>query len=175
MKKLGVKIIYAQSPQAKGRVERGNRTLQDRLVKEMRIRGISTIGEANKYLKEEFVGKYNSQFSIDEEFADVHRSSKDYDLRNIFCYEQTRQVKNDYTISLNMALIQLHSSENPLPRPKEYVTIRKYLDDTLHIFHNEKEIQYEFIKEKPKRRRVITKPKKNHPWKRIKIGKARYE
>ncbi len=175
MKKMNVKIIYAQSPQAKGRVERGNRTLQDRLVKEMRLRGISTIGEANKYLQDGFIDKYNSQFSIDAEFADVHRSAKDYDLRNVFCYEQTRQVKNDYTISLNGSLIQLHISENPLPRPKEYITIRKYLDDTLHIFHSEKELKYEFIKEKPKRIRVITKPKKDHPWKRIKIGKARYE
>jgi len=174
MKKLNVKIIYAKSPQAKGRVERGNRTLQDRLVKEMRLRGISTIGEANKYLKDEFIEKYNSQFSIEDEFADIHRSTNGYDLRNVFCYEQTRQVKNDYTISLNGKLIQLHISENPLPRPKEYVTIRKYLDDTLHIFYAEKELKYELIKEKPKRTRVITKPKKDHPWKKIKIGKARY-
>lgn len=84
-------------------------------------------------------------------------------------------MKNDYTISLNGKLIQLHISENPLPRPKEYVTIRKYLDDTLHIFYTEKELKYEFIKEKPKRTRIITKPKKDHPWKRIKIGKAKYE
>ncbi len=175
MKKLNTKIIYAKTPQAKGRVERGNRTLQDRLVKEMRLRGISTIGEANKYLKDEFIEKYNSQFSIDKEFVDIHRSTKQYDLRNVFCYEQTRQVKNDYTISLNGKLIQLHVSENPLPRPKEYVTIRKYLDDTLHIFYAGKELKYKPINEKPKRTRVITKPKKDHPWKRIKIGKARYE
>ncbi len=175
MKKLNVKIIYAKSPQAKGRVERGNRTLQDRLVKEMRLRGISTIGEANKYLREEFTEKYNSKFSIDDEFANVHRSSEDYDLRNIFCYEKTRQVKNDYTISLNGKLIQLQISDNPLPRPKEYVTIRKYLDDTLHIFYNEKELQYKPINEKPKRARVVTKPKKDHPWKKMEIGKARYE
>ena len=175
MKKMNVKIIYAKTPQAKGRVERGNRTLQDRLVKEMRLRGISTIGEANKYLRDEFIEKYNSQFSIEADFANVHRSAKEYDLKNIFCYEQTRQVKNDYTISLNGKLIQIYISENPLPRPKEYVTIRKYLDDTLHIFYAEKELRYTFIKERPKRTRVITKPKKNHPWKRIKIGKARYE
>ena len=175
MKKMNVKIIYAKTPQAKGRVERGNRTLQDRLVKEMRLRGISTIGEANKYLQDEFIEKYNSQFSIEADFANVHRNAKEYDLRNIFCYEQTRQVKNDYTISLNGNLIQLHISENPLPRPKEYVTIRKYLDDTIHIFYNEKELEYKPIDEKPKRTRVVTKPKKDHPWKKIKIGKARYE
>lgn len=175
MGKMDVKIIHAKSPQAKGRVERGNRTLQDRLVKEMRLRGISTIGEANRFLREEFIENYNSKFSINEEFADVHRDAKDYELKNIFCYEQTRQVKNDYTISLNGKLIQLQISENPLPRPKEYVTIRKYLDDTLHIFYSEKELQYKLINEKPKRTRVVTKPKKDHPWRKIKIGKAKYE
>jgi len=175
MKKMGVKIIYAKSPQAKGRVERGNRTLQDRLVKEMRLRGISTIGEANKFLRDEFIEKYNSQFSLEGEFVNLHRDAKIYNLKNIFCYEQTRQVKNDYTISLNGKLLQLEISENPLPRPKEYVTIRKYMDDTLHIFYSEKELQYKPINEKPKRARVLTKPTKDHPWRKIKIGKARYE
>lgn len=175
MGKMDVKIIYAKSPQAKGRVERGNRTLQDRLAKEMRLRGISTIGEANRFLREEFIENYNSKFSINEEFADVHRDAKGYELKNIFCYEQTRQVKNDYTISLNGKLIQLQISDAPLPRPKEYVTIKKYLDDTLHIFYSEKELQYKPINERPKRARVVTKPKKDHPWRKIKIGKAKYE
>ena len=175
MKKMDVKIIYAKSPQAKGRVERGNRTLQDRLVKEMRLRGISTIGEANKFLRDEFIEKYNSQFSLEGEFVNVHRDARTYNLKNIFCYQQTRQVKNDYTISLNGKLLQLEISENTLPRPKEYVTIRKYMDDTLHIFYSEKELQYTHINEKPKRARVVTKPKKDHPWRKIKIGKARYE
>ena len=175
MKKMDVKIIYAKSPQAKGRVERGNRTLQDRLVKEMRLRGISTIGEANKFLRDEFIEKYNSQFSLEGEFVNVHRDVRTYNLKNIFCYEQTRQVKNDYTISLNGKLLQLQISENPLPRPKEYVTIRKYMDDTLHIFYSEKELQYKPINEKPKRPRAVTKPKKDYPRRKIKIGKARYE
>ncbi len=174
MKKMSVQIIYAKSPQAKGRVERGNRTLQDRLVKEMRLRGISTIGQANKFLKDQFIENYNAQFSIDDEFANVHRSAKDYELKNVFCYEQTRQVKNDYTISLSGQLIELQISENPLPRPKQYVTIRKYLDDTLHIFYDEKELQYQLINKNPKRRtRVITKPSKDHPWRKMKIGKAK--
>ena len=175
MKKMSVQIIYAKSPQAKGRVERGNRTLQDRLVKEMRLRGISTIGQANKFLKDQFIENYNAQFSIDDEFANVHRSAKDYELKNVFCYEQTRQVKNDYTISLSGQLIELQISENPLPRPKQYVTIRKYLNDTLHIFYDEKELQYQLINKNPKgRTRVITKPRKDHPWRKMKIGKAKY-
>jgi transposase len=174
MKKLGVKIIYAKSPQAKGRVERSNKTFQDRLVKEMRLRGISTIGEANKFLREEFTFEYNKKFSNNEDLADIHRSSETYDLKNIFCYEQSRQVKNDYTISLSGQLLQLEISENPLPCTKEYVTIRKYLDDSVHIFYKEKELDYKLIKERPKNKtRLITKPKSDHPWRKIQFGKSR--
>jgi len=173
MKKLGVKIIYAKSPQAKGRVERSNKTFQDRLVKEMRLRGISTIEQANRFLEEKFMSEYNKKFSNNEDLADIHRSAETYELRNVFCYEQNRQVKNDYTISLNGQLLQLKTSKNPLPRPKEYVVIRKYLDDSIHIFNKEKELDYKLIKERPKNKtRLITKPKSDHPWRKIQFGKA---
>ena len=173
MKKMDIQIIYAKSPQAKGRVERSNKTLQDRLVKEMRLRGISTIEQANRFLLESFMEQYDEKFSSSDDLADIHRSVDSYDLNNVFCYEQTRQVKNDYTISLNAQLIQLEVSENPLPRPKEYIIIRKYLDDSVHIFYNENELEYIVIKKKTKSKiRVITKPKKSHPWRKIKFGNA---
>jgi len=63
MEKLSVETIYAKSPEAKGRVERGNRTLQDRLVKEMRLKGISNINEANNFLDEYFIDEYNKGFA----------------------------------------------------------------------------------------------------------------
>jgi len=100
LEKLEIKTIYANSPQAKGRVERGNRTHQDRLVKEMRLRNISSIEEGNKFLKEYFIDSYNSKFMLAEELADIHRSVTGKDLESIFCYETERQVKNDYTFSL---------------------------------------------------------------------------
>jgi len=174
MLKLKVKTIFAKSPQAKGRVERGNRTLQDRLVKELRLRGISTIGEANKFLREYFLDDYNERFSIKEDLADIHRLIDEYDFKNIFCFEKQRQVRNDYTIMLNGRYIQLEKSEAPLPIPKQYVIVRKYLDETLHIFHNENELNFTLLKGKPKQKeRTITKPGKDHPWRKCKIGKSR--
>ena len=173
MQKLQVKTIFAKSSQAKGRVERGNRTLQDRLVKELRLKGISTIGEANRFIREHFLDDYNRRFSNSEGLADIHRPINGYNLNDVFCFEESRQVRNDYTITLNSRYIQLEKSEAPLPLPRQYVIIRKYLDETLHIFHNENELNFTLLNEKPKpRERTITKPGKDHPWRKYKIGKT---
>src|SRR4030042_2797479 len=73
MKELNVETIYAHSPQAKGRVERVNRTLQDRLIKALRREGISNIAEANRYVQKKFIKEYNSRFAVNLEVADVFR------------------------------------------------------------------------------------------------------
>jgi len=175
MDKLSVRRIYANSPQAKGRVERGNRTLQDRLVKEMRLRGISDIDSANKFLREEFIGYYNNKFSIKEDLPNIHTSSEGIDLDNVFCRETKRQVRNDYTVTLNGQYIQLEKSEVTLPVPRQYVTLRKYLDGSLHIFHNEDELRFKVLKGKPpkKRVKVTWRPSENHPWRGVNYGKNR--
>jgi len=171
--KLGIKIIYAKSPQAKGRVERNNRTYQDRLIKELRRLGISTIDEANKFLRESFIDELNAKFSVNNELPDIHRKANVICLKNVFCHETERQVKNDYTITINGQYIQLEKSDVPLPAPKQDVIIRKYLDDTVSIFYNEQELKYKLLKGKPKKKeRVITKPGKEHPWRKIKFGKT---
>lgn len=175
MSKLGVRCIYANSPQAKGRVERGNRTLQDRLVKEMRLRGISSIDEANKFLRESFIADYNKKFSIQETIPDIHIELNGQNLDNIFCYETKRQVRNDYTITLNGHYIQLEKSEITLPLPKQNVVLRRYLDGSLHIFYQDDELQYKELTEKPKAKiKVTRKAPKNHIWRKIKFGKAKY-
>jgi len=168
LSELGVRIIYAKSPQAKGRVENRNGTLQDRLVKSLRARGISTIGEANKYLKEEFIEEFNNKFGVNLESVNVHRKVTDYDLKNIFCYKTTRQVRNDMTINLGGGYIQLLQGESPLPKPKQDVSLCKWLDDSLHIYFNNQELSYIELKEKPKKKgHKLTKPKKEHPWKQM--------
>jgi hypothetical protein len=113
MEKLSIKTIYANSPEAKGRVERGNRTLQDRLVKEMRLREISNI--ADKFLKEHFIEDYNRRFAEPDGLADVHGETDGINFSNVFCYETKRQVRNDYTITLKGNYIQLERSEAVLP------------------------------------------------------------
>ena len=175
MEKLTVRTIYANSPEAKGRVERGNRTLQDRLVKEMRLREISSIEEANKFLKEVFIDQYNKRFAIVVGLADIHRTTEGMNLDDVFCYETKRQVRNDYTITLKGNYIQLERSEAILPIPGRYVAVRKYLDGSLHIFNGEEQLEFTQLKSKPKKKKEnYYSPKDDHPWKRYLIGKARY-
>lgn len=167
MKELNIEMIFAKSPQAKGRVERFNRTLQDRLIKALRREGISNIGEANKYLKEVFTDEFNDKFSVNPELPDVHRSANGYQLEKIFCYKTTRQVRNDYTINLNGGYIQLLKGESPLPRPKQDVTVSRWLNGQMHIYFNKQEIAFEELKEKPtKKGYKIYKPPKDHPWRK---------
>lgn len=178
MKELNVELIYAKSPQAKGRVERSNRTLQDRLVKALRQEGISTIGEANKFLQEKFMRQYNTRFAVQLEVPNVHRKIVGYDLKNIFCYKTTRQVRNDYTINLSGGYIQLFKGEAPLPRPTQNVTICKWLNGEMHIYFNRQELLFTQLKDKPgKKKYIIHHASKDHPWRRqnqkLKVDKQR--
>jgi transposase len=178
MKELNLETIYAHSPQAKGRVERSNRTLQDRLVKALRREGISNIAEANKYLQKEFLSQYNKRFAVNQDVPDVHRMADGYDLRNIFCYKTTRQVRNDYTINLSGGYIQLLSGYSPLPKPKQNVTICKWLNGEMHIYFNGQEIKFKNLEDKPgKKEYKVRHVPKDHPWRRwnqkIKTDKQR--
>jgi hypothetical protein len=176
--RLGVKMITAHSPQAKGRVERSNRTHQDRLVKALRQEGISTIEAANRFLERVYLNDHNRRFALTEGLKDSHRPSAGLDLENIFCFETTRRVYNDYTITLGAAFIQLERSKKvSLPPPGQTVTVRHHLDDdSLHIFWNEQELHYSSVKERPKQQTPPTRPpSSNHPWRLLKqIGKGRY-
>jgi transposase len=167
MKELNIETIFANSPQAKGRVERVNRTLQDRLVKALRREGISNIAEANKYVQKKFINEYNSRFAINPEVPDTHRRTIDYDLKNIFCYKTSRQVRNDYTINLAGGYIQLLKGSSPLPIPKQNVTICKWLNGETHIYFNGQEINFTHLDNKPgKKGYKIHHLPKDHPWRR---------
>jgi transposase len=168
MKELGVEIIYAKSPQAKGRVERSNRTLQDRLIKGLRREGISNIAEANKYLQKKFIKEFNKRFAIEEDVPNVHRSASGYKLQEIFSYKTNRQVRNDYTINLSGGYIQLLKGSSPLPRPKQDVTVSKWLNGELHIYFNGQELNFTELNEKPgKKGYKIIKPPKDHPFRKM--------
>ena len=168
MKELKVETIYANSPQAKGRVERVNRTLQDRLIKALRAEGISNIAEANRYIRKKFLKKYNSRFAINPDVPDVHRIATGYDLKNIFCYKTSRQLRNDYTINLAGGYIQLLKGISPLPRPKQSVTICKWLNGEIHIYFNGQEINFKYLEGKPgKKGYKVRAVAKDHPWRRL--------
>jgi len=173
LQSLGVELIYAHSPQAKGRVERSNRTHQDRLIKALRRQNISTIDDANRYLEDTYINEHNQRFAHSKGLDDIHRSALGLDLKNIFCFETTRQVHNDSTITLNNTFIQLLRSNDPLPPPRTQVTVRRWLDDSLHIFWNHHELRYEIFSDKPLHTRKLYTPPPDHPWRRKQLGSLR--
>ena len=133
MKDLLIKVSHATSPQAKGRVERANKTLQDRLVKEMRLEGISSMDSANSYLQNSgFIAKHNEKFTVPPAIEhNAHRSINGYNLNNIFCSRETRVVTNDFTVQYKRKVIQLEKHQQTIIRPKNQVIICEHLDGNL--------------------------------------------
>ena len=128
--KLGVQVIAAHSPQAKGRVERNHGVDQDRLVKELRLAGISTIAGANRFLEKTYLPKMNRKFSRPAaQPEDAHVPLGKVNLKNIMCLEYERTVANNYVIRFETRLFQILKTKTPLPRPKDKVTVRIAVDD----------------------------------------------
>ena len=170
---LGIQPIYANSPQAKGRVERANRTLQDRLLKELREQHISTIADANRFVLQHFSDHHNQRFSQPEGLPDVHRASAGIDLDRIFCYQTTRCVNYDYTLSLNAAFLQIEKSAAPMPPPRSRVVVQESFNGTTHLFWNDHELVYSFCKARPKLHKSRKPPAADHPWRKMSLSYAR--
>lgn len=178
LRSLNVCLINAHSAQAKGRVERLFGTLQDRLVKEMRLRKINNPKDGNKYLKEIFIPKFNQKFSvIPKNIGNVHRilsSDEVNKLNSIFSIHDKRKINNDFTIQFKNNFYQLEEIQPITVRPKETVIIEIWIDKTLHIILKDFGLNYFLIKEKPKKmkinpviltnHRLNWKPAANHPW-----------
>ena len=156
--KLGITIISAHSPQAKGRVERKHGVYQDRFVKELRLRGAKTIAEANMILQGGFVEKLNKKFArqpISEEDFHVALNARQ-DLRDIFCFEQARSVSHDWVVRNDNHFYQLLRGKVPLPRATSKVTVRTWLDGSVHILYRGRRIEYqEFDPQVRDRRKII--------------------
>ncbi|MFI5111108.1 MAG: ISNCY family transposase [Terriglobales bacterium] len=167
LRHLGVKMIFANSPQAKGRVERSNRTQQDRLIKALRREGISTIEAANRYLDERYLAEHNARFACTLDKPDVHRSIFGLSLEQIFCFEEQRQVRNDYTFLLAGSFWQLERREGPnappLPPPKTMVTVQRWLDGSLHVYWNETELVHRALEAAPEPT-PPQRPARTHVW-----------
>jgi len=169
LEELGVEMIHAHSPQAKGRIERLHQTFQDRVIKEMRLRGIKTKEEANEFLKE-YLPVYNSRFSVvPANHTDAHVNlPKDLDLNRYLCIKTERTVRNDNTISYEGKMYQIE--EAVISRK---VTVEEKIDGSMHIRTNRgKTLKHRQIEERPKKesREKVTKtrkhyvPPKDHPW-----------
>jgi hypothetical protein len=126
-KSLGIRIIQAHSPQAKGRVERSNGTYQDRLIKELRLEQINDIDSANKLLVESFADNLNQKFAVTPRGkGDFHRSAKGRDLASVFCIEEERSMTDDWIVRYGNSYYQMARQSKQPPTTKK-VKVRSYL------------------------------------------------
>ena len=179
MQELEVRLIKARSPQAKGRVERMNGTLQDRLVKALRRAGISDLARANQFLTEEFLPPFNERFSIPAfRSGDLHRPvDEGTDLDHILAIHEQRVVHNDWTVRWKNRFMQLPRETATDVQPGMRVTVCEMFDGSLRLFHGETELPWSATRSEPARapKRVPQppgeirsnqgrKPAANHPW-----------
>lgn len=145
--KLDIEIITANSPQAKGRVERKHGVFQDRFVKELKLQSITTITEANTLLKNGFVDTLNRKFACPpRNEIDFHRPAPTQrELREIFCFEQTRVVSNDWTVRCENRLYQIQKRNTPVPRRGDKVIVRRLLDGTIQLLYRDKKLRFNEI------------------------------
>lgn len=151
MKELSIRVIHAHSAQAKGRVERSNETHQDRLVKELRLRGITDRDVANKYFPS-YIESHNKQFArLPAEEGDAHRSIKLYNLDEIFCLHDERILQNDYTLHYKRRILQLMDNRNIQYKPKDAISIKEQFDGSIRLFLRGYKLEYKELKERPKK------------------------
>jgi len=177
---LNINLISAHSPQAKGRVERLFETLQDRLVKELRLRNISGIEAANNFLKKTYIADFNNRFSvIPAKDTDLHRSLTEHDKANldkIFSIQSQRQVKNDFTIQFKNSWYQLDEIQPATVYRKDEVLVEERLDGSVHLSKKDKYLNFKKLPTRPEKIKtnlVAITPRKsnwippaNHPWKK---------
>jgi hypothetical protein len=133
LSELDVELILALSPQAKGRVERLFGTLQDRLIKEMRVAGVSSLEAANVFLQEVFIPFWNARFTVSPaEPQDAHRPlPPGVDLNVLFAETETRLLREDFTFQYHKVVWQIEAADVDGLRPKQRVTIESRLDGSL--------------------------------------------
>lgn len=167
---LGIEIIHANSPQAKGRVERSFKTYQDRLVKEMRLRGIKSIEEANKFLGE-FLPGHSRKFSVKPlKEADLHQPvPQNIDLNNVLCVRIERSLRNDFTLVHNKKLYQV--SDKTVAKK---VIVEERINGTMYVTYKGEKLKFKQLYQKPQRQagakpkpklKQIYRPSLDHPFK----------
>ncbi len=182
--KLGIRIIAASSPQAKGRVERHHGTHQDRLVKKMRLAGIADYEAANRYLDERYLREHNAKFGCQPAAgADFHRRlSKRLDLKWVFCLEAERVVSNDLVVRFESCFLQLKPKRNQGLGPGARVALEQARDGQLRVRFEGRAVVFEEIAKalakartepKPRVAPRARKPAADHPWRSPLLSKKR--
>lgn len=186
MKDLDIEVIHAYSAPAKGRIERLFGTLQDRLIKELRLAQIDSKTEANRFLDEVFIQKFNDKFGVlAQKDGDLHRNLTQIEtekLEQIFSIQNKRKVNNDFTIRYKGKWYQLSEVQPTMVYRKDTVLIEERIDRdrTMLISLRDKYLNYEELPERPKRVKMrVTalskekqtwKPPADHPWRKQRLN-----
>jgi transposase len=196
---LGIHLIPARSPQAKGRIERLWGTLQDRLVKELRKAGACDLETANQVLAA-YLPKFNTRFQVEpsEPSSAYIPWPEDQNPGDFFCFKYTRTVTNDNTVSFDHHRLQIPPNSQRKSYAKARVELRHYLDGNLSIFYQEQclvtfqpaistplrvgefqpaEMPKSNIPATPKPAKLANQPRQpwkppaNHPWRQTFVAK----
>lgn len=180
MKQLGVELILANSPQAKGRVERMNGVLQDRLVKALRLEGIRDMKSANVFLRKKFLPAFNRKFTVQAaSAADVHRKAPRA-LNEILSWEVERVVQRDWTVASGGRWYQLDQQHEGLSLVSKKVIVRTLRDGTVQLERRGEKLKWKELPGRPLHAAVkplavpapkVWKPTAAHPWRGIRIGR----
>jgi hypothetical protein len=181
---LGVELIFAHSPQAKGRVERTHGTFQDRLAKLLRLEGIQDLARANAYLRQVYLPDHNARFGLAAAApADLHRPVEESLLREALCLRESRAVGNDYCLSYQGQWLQLLGTDVNLGLRGRRVEILEPLEGHLEVRCAGRRLEHRLLPERPAARRAPRvlppargvgpepwKPPAGHPWRRLALG-----
>jgi transposase len=192
MYELDITLICANTPQAKGRVERVNQTLQDRLVKELRLQEISDLPAANAYLPA-FRADFNRRFAVmPRDPTDAHRPLRVADdLTRILALRELRTLSKNLTLSYNNVIYQIQTNRPGYALRQAQVEVRERWDGQIAIFYKGRPLNYTLYREPPKQAELITSkmlnpeldaqvaakkkrkvyvPPKDHPWRKFRIS-----
>jgi transposase len=182
MQELDIQSICANSPQAKGRVERVIQTLQDRLPQELRLRGISSMAEGNAYLPE-FIPDFNQRFAVEPRSSvNAHRplTAKD-DLARILTWQEKRTLSKNLTLQFQKIVYQIQTDRPTYALRQAQVTLCVNAQEEITILYNGKALPYSIYKQQAKQAEIVStkqldlalkakclppKPAPDHPWRR---------
>ena len=135
LQQLGIELIAAYSPEARGRSERMFGTLQKRLPQELRLKGITTMDEANRFLREEYLARHNARFAILPEGEGSAFVPFAGSLEDVLCVQEDRSVGKDNTVRYKTLVLQIPEDRHRHHYVKAKVKVHEYPDGHLAVFH----------------------------------------